>query len=93
MTCSCVTSEYEKTTSSISLRDDLLELLLRRIGIPSGIEVSGQLRRVLPPVDVRDLRRGERDDLELLAAAVDEIEIVEVAARRSDDQYPGTGHE
>ena len=61
--------------------------------MPVGIEVSGQLRRVLPPVDVRDLRRREGDDLVLLAAAVDEIEIVEVAARRSDDQHSGTGHE
>ena len=73
--------------------DERLELALRADRDAVGIELSRELRRILAPFDVRDLCRRDRDDLVLLAAAIHEVEVVEVAARRSDDQYPGTGHE
>ena len=50
--------------------------------------LDADLTVVIPAVDVRDLRRGEGDDLDVLAAAVDEVEVVEVAARGARDHDP-----
>ena len=72
--------------------DQLLELALRRDRNPFGIEVARELARVDAPVDVGDLRRREGDHLVLLAASVDEVEVVEVAAGRARDEYPCPGH-
>ena len=60
--------------------------------MPVGIEVAGQLGGIDAAVDVRDLRRRERDDLVLLAAAVDEVEVVEVAAGGARNQHSGPRH-
>ena len=55
--------------------------------------MSRELGRIAAAVDVRDLRRRERDDLVLLTTAVDEVEVVEVAARGADDHEPSSIHE
>jgi hypothetical protein len=77
----------------VVLAHQLLELGLRVDGDPGGIEMSCELRRIAAAVDVRDLRRRERDDFVLLTAAVDEVEVVEVAARGADDHEPSSIHE
>ena len=62
--------------------------------LPTGVStLESQLRRVDAPLDVRDLRRREGDHLVLLAAPVDEVEVVEVAAGRARDEHPCPGHE
>ena len=76
----------------VVLVDQLLELVLGRDRDPVPVELASQLRRVDPPVDVRNLRRREDDDLVLLAAAVDEVEVVEVPTGRACDQHPGPCH-
>jgi hypothetical protein len=77
----------------IVLADELLELGLRVDRDPGGVEVAGELLRVAPPVDVRDLGRGERDDLVGLAAAIDEVEVVEIASGGSGDEHASSIHE
>jgi len=59
---------------------------------PVRIELAGERTRIEPPFDVRNLRGGEGDDLEVVAAAVDEVEIVEVAARGACDHDPCPRH-
>ena len=71
---------------------ELLERVLGDDRNAVGIERAGELGRVAPPFDVRDLRRRERDDLVLLPAAVDEVEVVEVAARGACDQDSSPVH-
>jgi hypothetical protein len=73
--------------------DQLLELGLGTDRDAVGVELPGQLRRVDAALDVRDLRRGERDHLELVTAAVDEVEVVEVAPGGSRDEHASLGHE
>ena len=53
----------------------------------------GELRRVHTAVDVRDLRRGEGNDLDVGAAAVDDVEVVKVASRCARDENSGLRHE
>ena len=73
--------------------DKSLELAFGPDGDAVGVQVACERRRIDAAVDVGDLGRGEGDHFVLLAAAVDEVEVVEVAAGRSHDQYPGSGHE
>ena len=47
--------------------------------------MSRELGRIAAPVDVGDLRRRERDDLVLLTAAVDEVEVVDVRRLNTGD--------
>jgi hypothetical protein len=72
--------------------DQLLELRLRRDRNPVRIQLARQLLRIDAPVDVRDLRRREGDDLVLLAAAVDEVEVVKVPTGRTCDENPCPCH-
>ena len=74
------------------LAHDLLELGLREDRDPVGIRVAGELAGVDAAVDVRDLGRREGDDLDVVAAAVDDVEVVEVAARGARDHDPGRIH-
>ena len=75
--------------------DDLVDLVLAdqvaELGLgpdrdPVRVEIAGEQGRVDAPVDVRDLRRREGNDLVLLAAPVDDVEVVEVAPGRACDQ-------
>jgi len=74
------------------LDDDLLQLSLRPDRDPARIERAGERRRVDAVLDVRKLRRGERDDAELAAPAVDDVEVVEVAAGGAGDENPRPLH-
>ena len=57
-----------------------------------GIVRPRELGRVAPVDDERDLRGGERHDLCLGIAAVDGVEVVEVATRGSHDQDASLRH-
>jgi hypothetical protein len=56
------------------------------------VEIACQLGGIDAAVDVRDLRRGERDDLVLLTAPIDEVEVVEVAAGGPRNHYTRARH-
>jgi hypothetical protein len=74
------------------LADQRLELLFGANGDTVRIERSGQLGRVRPPLDVRDLRGGKGHDLAGLVAAKQRVEVVKVPPRRThDDDFP-PGH-
>ena len=81
--------------------DDLVDLVLAdqvaQLGLgldrdPVRIELTREERGIDATRDVRDLRRGERDDLVFLAPAVDDVEVVEVAPGRTRDQNPLSPH-
>jgi hypothetical protein len=75
------------------LAHELFERRFRQDRDSVRIQRPRQLGGVAASIDVRDLRRGEGDDLVLAAAAVDEVEVVEVAARGACNEYSGSGHE
>ena len=68
------------------LLDELLELLLVIDRDALGVERAGELGRILASLDVRDLRRRERDHLVVLVLAVDAVEVVEIPAGRPHDE-------
>src|SRR6185312_17426785 len=70
--------------------DDFLELLLGDDRDPYWVELAGERGGVDASVNVRDLRRREGDDLVLVSAAVDEVEIMEVPARGACDHDPSS---
>src|SRR5262245_19685398 len=57
-----------------------------------GIELTGEQRGVDAPGDVRDLRRREGDHVVVLTAAVDDVEVVEVAPGRTGDDSSRSRH-
>jgi hypothetical protein len=71
---------------------ELHEPALRQDRDPVGVLVARELARVDAALDVRDLRRREGDDLDVVAAAVDDVEVVEVPARSPGDHHPGSIH-
>ena len=73
--------------------DEPLELVLGDDRDPGGVAVARQLGRVDAAVDVRDLGGGERDDLDVLAAPVEEVEVVKIAPGGADDDDPCGIHE
>ena len=72
--------------------DELLQRRLRQDRNSFRIQRPRQLGGVAAVVDVRDLRRGERDDLVGRTVPVDEVEVVEVAAGCPCDQDSSPGH-
>jgi hypothetical protein len=76
----------------VVLRDHRLELVLGDDRDPVRVAVAGQGGRVEPALDVRDLRGRERNNLVIGAVAVDEVEVVEVPARGSCNDYPSPAH-
>jgi hypothetical protein len=74
------------------LADKLLEGRLGQDRDSLRVQRPRQLGGVETPVDVRNLRRREGDDVVLLPAAVDDVEVVEVAARGPGDQHSSPGH-
>ena len=60
--------------------DEIAELLLGVDRDPVRIAPPGERRQVGPTGDAGDLGRGEGDDLDLGIVAVNDIEVVEVAA-------------
>jgi hypothetical protein len=70
------------------LADQLLEFPFRVDRNSVRIELAREERGIDTPCDVGDLRGGEGDDLELLASAIDDVEVVEVAPGRARDQDP-----
>ena len=72
--------------------DELLQRRLRQDRNPFRIQRARQFGGVAAVVDVRDLRRGERDDLVGRTVPVDEVEVVKVAARSARDQDSSSGH-
>jgi len=54
--------------------------------------LTGQRRRIDAAVDVRDLRRGEGDDLVLRLVAVDKVEVVKVAPSGAGDDHASPVH-
>ena len=68
------------------------ELVLRPDRDALRVEVACQLGGIDATVDVRDLRRRERDDLVLLTASVNEVEVVEVAAGGPRNHYSRPRH-
>ena len=82
----------EDDVVDLMLPHELLERGLGQDRNPVRIQRTGELGRILAPVDVRDLRRGEGDHLALGPVPVDEVEVVEVASGSAGDQYPCPGH-
>ena len=80
------------TRVDLVLTDELLERGLGQDRNPFRIQRPGELGRILAPVDVRNLRRSERDDLALGPVPVDEVEVVKVASGSAGDQHPCPGH-
>ena len=74
------------------LADQLGQLGLGPNRDPVRIEVTGEQRGIDATRDVRDLRRGEGDDVVFLAAPVDDVEVVEVAPGRTRNQDPLSPH-
>ena len=74
-------------------RDRALEVGLGPDRDPFRIQLAGELGRVDAPVDVGNLCRGEADDVERFSAAVDEVEVVEVAAGGARDEHSRPVHE
>ena len=72
--------------------DHCLELVLGDDRDAVRIELAGERGRVDAALDVGNLRRGEGDHLVVLAAAIDEVEVVEVAARCACDHDPSPHH-
>ena len=68
---------------------DFGELLLGDDGDPLRVPGARELGRIHPTVDVRDLRRGEGDHLDVLTLAKRDVEVVEVAACGAGDHDPG----
>ncbi len=71
----------------VSLRDQSGELVLGQDRNPVGISRPRERGRVGPVGDPGDLRRREGDDLDLGIVAIDDVEVVEVAAPGSHDQH------
>jgi hypothetical protein len=66
-------------------RDDVCELFLRDDRYPLRITVPRKFGRIAAAVDVGDLGRSEGHDLDVLAAAERNVEVVEVAAGGAGD--------
>jgi hypothetical protein len=77
----------------LALPHDSLQLGLGHDRDPVGVAVAGELGRVDAAVDVRNLGRREPHHLVLVAAAVDEVEVVEVAPCGADDEHASSGHD
>ncbi len=81
--------------------DDLLDLPITAEGVQLrlvddrnalGIKHAGELRRIAAAADAGNLRSGERDHLPRRVVAVDDVEVVEVAAGGAeDDDAPTRG--
>jgi len=82
----------EDDVVDLMLADELLEGGLGQDRNSVRIQRTGELGRILAPVDVRDLRRGEGDHLALGPVPVDEVEVVKVASGSAGDQHPCPGH-
>src|ERR1019366_6461893 len=65
--------------------DQALELVLGDDGDAVRVERSGKGCGIAPSVNARDLRRGEGDDLVVGLVAENRVEVVEIAARRAQD--------
>jgi hypothetical protein len=74
------------------LADQVFELAFGMDRDALGVELTGEERRVDAPGDVRDLRRREGDHLVLLAAAKEDVEVVEVPPGRSCDENSRLHH-
>ena len=70
----------------VVLADQVGELGLRVDRNPLRVEVAGEERWIDAACDVRDLRRSERDDLVVVTPAIDDVEVVKVAAGGARDQ-------
>ena len=82
----------EHNLLDVVLADEIFELGLRANRNAVRIELTGQQRGVDAPCDVRDLRRREGEHVVLLAAAVDDVEIVEVPPGRTRDDNSSSRH-
>jgi hypothetical protein len=76
----------------VELGDDLLELGLGADRDPVGIEVSRQRRRITPAGDVGDLRGRERHDFDLRVGSKAYVEVVKIAAGRTEDDDASPRH-
>jgi len=65
--------------------EELRQVLLGKIGMPSGYSRSRQRGRILPPFNARNLRRGESHDSVGGIVAKADVEIMKVAARGPED--------
>jgi len=68
------------------LADQVSELVLRVDRDSVRVEIARQERGIDAARDIRDLRRGEGDNVVFLAAPVDDVEVVEVATGRTCDE-------
>ena len=68
------------------LLDQVDKLLLGPDGDPAGVQVTGQLRRIKAPFDVRDLGGSEGHDLVVLVAAEERVEVMEITSGRAHDE-------
>jgi len=73
---------------------DLVDQLgLVEDGNPFRVELAGQLSRVDPSLDVRNLGGGKADHLEVIVVSEQHVEVVEVASCGSQDQNPFSLHQ
>src|ERR1035441_5513111 len=79
----------EDAEVDILAADQALELVLGDDGDTVRVERSGEGCGIAPSVDARDLRRGEGDDPAVGLVPENRVEVVEIAARRAqDDDMP-----
>ena len=72
--------------------DERRELVLRTDRDPVRIAGSGQRRRVYAIGDARDLRRGEREHLDVRIVAVHDVEVVKVAPAGTHHDHAAHHH-
>ena len=68
------------------------EFGFRKDGDAKRVVRPGEFGRVEPAFDVGDLRGGEGDDFDLRVVPVDEVEVVEVASGRAQDEDAFSAH-
>ena len=67
------------------LDDDVAKIFLGQDGNTLGVKIAGQHGRVFAAVNIGNLSSGESDDFDFLVVAIEDVEVMEVAARRAHD--------
>jgi hypothetical protein len=75
------------------IADQAFEVVLGENGNAGGIARAGKRGRIGSAFDVGNLGGGERDHIEGRVVAVADVEVVEVAARGSQDQGARGSHD
>jgi len=72
--------------------DQLAELRLRNDRDAVGVQLARQRGRITAIVDMRNLRRGEGDDVEIGVVAEVDVEVVKIPPAGARDEHAFRGH-